>query len=224
MGRLAALFQFVPGEHPDATPTDLEAIGALMAKVHACDTSVALGAYNPGPRELLRRVLKAPYRDVATRDFFADAARECQGLPWQELPRGVVHCDVFLDNLILDRDGVLHLIDWEEVARDAFLLDIARAIIGCCRVEQRMDLTLAGALVRGYQRGRVLSGVEREVLHRVSVHAGLLSTFWRYEQLTLSRPEQGRVEMYRELMGPTMGLMALGQPGFDRAVFPECVG
>ena len=216
-GRLVALFEFVEGVHPEPIPTVLAQTGALLARLHACDLDLELPPYSRRPEELLGLARAVSSPDAPTRDFFHGAARLCSAIPWDDLPRAVTHCDVFLDNLIQDGD-VLHLIDFEKAARDCCLLDICRAFIGCCIHGARLDADRCRALLRGYRRARPLEPSEVEQLYACTVYAGLLSTYWRHEQITIMGRDESRADIYRELMVPTLGLMEQGRDHFHRAL------
>ena len=217
-GRLVALFEFIEGSHPKQTPATLEQAGALLAQLHTCGLEMKLPAYVWSPAELFGMARAAATPDRQARDFFRRAADLCSTIPFGALPRSVTHCDLFLDNLILGQDGVLHLIDFEEAAFDHCLLDIGRAFIGCCISGERVNLDLCRALLRGYSRGRVLEPVEAESLHAYTIHAGLLSTYWRHDQFNVQRPDGKRSRIYRELMVPTLGLITEGKDRFDRTL------
>ncbi len=50
-----------------------------------------------------------------------------------DVPRGLLHGDPFLDNLLAKDDGeVVGWIDWEDVAIGPLMFDVGCAIIGCC--------------------------------------------------------------------------------------------
>jgi aminoglycoside phosphotransferase (APT) family kinase protein len=50
-----------------------------------------------------------------------------------DVPRGLLHGDPFLDNLLAKDDGeVVGWVDWEDVAIGPLMFDVGCAIIGCC--------------------------------------------------------------------------------------------
>ena len=50
-----------------------------------------------------------------------------------DVPRGLLHGDPFLDNLLAKDTGeVVGWVDWEDVAIGPLMFDVGCAIIGCC--------------------------------------------------------------------------------------------
>lgn len=89
------------------------------------------------------------------------------------LPVGLMHCDCFLDNCLLDsqpdrKGGVVMnaIIDWEDAAVGPLAHDLAICVLGCCyqadaTVPDPIRLT---ALLQGYQQRRCLLSEEADSL------------------------------------------------------------
>jgi homoserine kinase type II len=81
-----------------------------------------------------------------------------------ELPRGVVHGDLFRDN-VLWRDGELvALLDWESASDGVVIYDLAVTLLAWC-CGDTLDWQLARALVEGYRSERTISDTEWHGLH-----------------------------------------------------------
>lgn len=76
-----------------------------------------------------------------------------------ELPSGLVHGDLFRDNVLWQDGEISGLLDFESAARGAFIYDLAVCVLAWC-FTTRFELENARALVRGYTRVRPLEAGE----------------------------------------------------------------
>jgi homoserine kinase type II len=75
------------------------------------------------------------------------------------LPRGVVHGDLFRDNVLWQGDRLVALLDWESASDGALIYDLAVTLLAWC-CGDALDWTLARALVDGYQHVRPITDDE----------------------------------------------------------------
>jgi homoserine kinase type II len=103
---------------------------------------------------------------------------EWQGsLAVQHLPRGVIHGDLFRDNVLFEGGEVSGLLDWYNAGHDLLLLDLAITLNDWCHQDDgSLDLARSRALLRGYGRERPLAKREAEMLPAM-LRAGALR-FW----------------------------------------------
>lgn len=184
MGKPAALVTRLPGNdiaHP--TPADCRAVGKMLANMHEAAgdfpqrmpnwrgaawwrSFAAELAPSLSPREnaLLQREL----------DFQADF--DALGLP-----RGVIHGDLFRDNILWDDHGTHHtpqVIDFYFACEEQLLFDVAVTVNDWCLdfsayPEARLDVANAKALLAGYASVRSFSAAEREAWSRMLRAAAL---------------------------------------------------
>ena len=76
-----------------------------------------------------------------------------------DLPRGVVHGDLFRDNVLWQGDQLAALLDWESASDGIVIYDLAVTLLAWC-CGDTLDWQLARALVQGYQRARPISDAE----------------------------------------------------------------
>jgi homoserine kinase type II len=116
------------------------------------------------------------------------------------LPTGIIHGDLFADNVIAQGDEIRAVLDFEEIALEVFVLDIAMAFVGCgwedaLPVRARWD-----ALLAGYQRVRPLSTAERQALPIYLRYATVGIATWRFHQFNVKRPEANQQHRYLEMI------------------------
>ncbi len=171
-GRPASVVPFVAGEvrlEPDEA--DLEALGGAVAAFHLAGRGVPA----PGPAAHQGPVLVARARELAdllrsddpdlARLLAAEADHQA-GVPEAALPGGVVHGDLFLDNVLFApaRPEVVALLDFHMAGPGPWLFDVAVVLVDGAWTGQGIDGGRARAFLRGYRAVRKLSGDEYRLL------------------------------------------------------------
>ncbi|MET0340032.1 MAG: homoserine kinase [Polyangiales bacterium] len=75
------------------------------------------------------------------------------------LPRGVVHGDLFRDNVLWQGEQVVALLDWESASDGIVVYDLAVTLLAWC-CGDALDWTLARAMIDGYRTVRELTDAE----------------------------------------------------------------
>jgi homoserine kinase type II len=102
-----------------------------------------------------------------------------------DLGRGVVHADLYFDNVIVVGDRVAGIIDFDDSYYGLFLIDLAVVVMEFGFVSSdRLDFELAGLLLREYFRGRPSARSEAHLLHD-----GMICACFKYLGYTSNLPE-----------------------------------
>ncbi len=117
----------------------------------------------------------------------------------QQLPMALIHGDVFFDNMIVQGDRLMAIIDFEEACRYYRSFDLGMVIVGACRDRQGISFEKSGRFIRGYQEQTTLQSIERETLKAFAVYAAVATSFWRFRQYHLRRPEPRLHDKYIEM-------------------------
>jgi homoserine kinase type II len=80
-----------------------------------------------------------------------------------ELPSGVVHGDLFRDNVLWQGDSIAALLDFESAFHGPFVYDLMVTVAAWCYGDT-FDLGLVTALVEGYTSARPLTSAERRAV------------------------------------------------------------
>jgi homoserine kinase type II len=170
-GKPLAIVTFLAGaavERP--TARHCASLGETLAAMHLSALGYAGRRDNalsvPGWNELLsacdgRADEVAPGLDAELRqELDALASRWPDGLP-----RGVIHGDLFPDNVFFEGARVSGLIDFYFACNDVLAYDVAICLNAWCfDAGGDFDITRARALLAGYRRVRPLSGEEIDAL------------------------------------------------------------
>ncbi len=172
-GKALALIEFLPGVSvSEPTPAQARAVGAALAQIH-----LAAADY-PGQREndmglaAWKRLLGDCGDDAITAidpDLADTIHRELEFISqnWPEdLPSGVIHADLFPDNVLMRGDDVAGLIDFYFACRDLLAYDVAvtHASWSFSPDGAHFDPALSRALLAGYDAVRPLDENERRSL------------------------------------------------------------
>jgi homoserine kinase type II len=92
----------------------------------------------------------------------------------RDLPSGVIHADLFNDNVLFLHDKLSGLIDFYFACNDAFAYDVAICLNAWCfEADKSFNATKARALLQGYGKVRPLDDRERSVLPLLARGAAL---------------------------------------------------
>jgi homoserine kinase type II len=81
------------------------------------------------------------------------------------LPKGLIHGDVFPDNTIFKNNRLSALIDFEEVCVDNLLMEIGMCINGFCFIDNKLDIELMETFLFEYNKIRQITKKELELLY-----------------------------------------------------------
>ncbi len=172
MGRPAALVSFLDGVSVRRPrPEQCEAIGAALAALHLATRDYAATRANTLSVEGWRPLIAAvgARADQVAMGLEEDLQDELDFLEenWpQDLPSGIIHADLFPNNVLFLGNEVTGLIDFYFAAQDAYAYDLAICINAWCfeNDHSSLNITKAKALLAGYSRVRSLNVAERAAL------------------------------------------------------------
>lgn len=170
-GRPAALVTFLSGMSARRIAVGHCAeLGAALAALHQAGRDFTLTRPNAlslaGWRKLVDDT--AARADEVRPGLAADVAAELAALQaaWPtDLPSGVIHADLFPDNVFFRGDALSGLIDFYFACNDFLAYDVAICLNAWCfEPDGLFNATKARALLSGYERVRRLSEAERDAL------------------------------------------------------------
>ncbi|HWE79814.1 MAG TPA: homoserine kinase [Pseudolabrys sp.] len=170
-GRPAAIVTFLDGlwmRRPNAG--HCAGVGEALAKLHLAGGDFGMTRKNGLSIEAWRRLYEtARARGDSVRPALcADIAAELDALDtcWPgNLPQGVVHADLFPDNVFFLGDNLSGLIDFYFACTDMLAYDVAICLNAWCfEPDHSYNVTKGCALLKAYAGVRALSAAEREAL------------------------------------------------------------
>jgi homoserine kinase type II len=169
--RPAAIINFLEGVWPRRpNAAHCSGVGEALAKMHLAGRDFPLVRKNPlsvaGWRPLFD--LAAPRADSVQpglRDFIARELDHLEARWPGDLPLGVIHADLFPDNVFFLGDHLSGLIDFPFSCNDILAYDVAICLNAWCfEPDHSFNVTKARALLSAYGRERKLSDAEQDAL------------------------------------------------------------
>lgn len=118
----------------------------------------------------------------------------------KDLPKSMIHSDVFSSNVIIDEARKrITIMDFEEASHYYRVYDVAMTFIGVCREEKGINYDKAIALIKGYQKEIVITEEEKRGLQAFVVYAASSMSFWRHRNFHFTVPTPSMFDHYIEL-------------------------
>ncbi len=166
-GKPAAIVSFLDGLWPRRIhPFHCAGVGGALARLHQASASFAQSRSNnlslSGWEELYRSC--APRADTVKAGLADELKGEIEELKrlWPKgLPQGVIHADLFPDNVFFRGETVSGIIDFYFACTDFFAYDLAICLNAWCfESDGSFNVTKARAMLAQYRAGRALAPEE----------------------------------------------------------------
>ena len=166
-GRPAAIISFLGGVWPRRIrPEQCSALGAAVARLHLAGADFGLRRANalstPGWRPLFEACRGRADAVCEGLEGIIDAELGRLEADWPEdLPAGVIHADLFPDNVFFEGPRLSGLIDFYFACNDYFAYDIAVCLNAWCfERDGAFNVTKARNMLSAYRGERALSAAE----------------------------------------------------------------
>ncbi|MGC6484782.1 MAG: homoserine kinase [Candidatus Puniceispirillales bacterium] len=171
-GRPAAMVTFLTGTwnaQPDAARC--RAVGTMLARMHLAGLDFSMERPNALAAPAWRPLLTSCPQDAAESllpGLWPKAAERLDAIlaAWpDDLPRGVLHADLFPDNVLFIGEDVTGVIDFYFACNDMLAYDLAILLNAWCfEPDGSFNITKARNLLAGYQDIRPLNDAEIEAI------------------------------------------------------------
>lgn len=168
-GRPAAITTFLQGLWPRRIlVAHCGPVGEALAALHLAGRDFPIRRANALSVAGWRPLFEASRRHIDDGALIRELEDELDFLEgsWpQALPSGVIHADLFNDNVFFLHDRLSGLIDFYFACNDAFAYDVAICLNAWCfEPDNAFNATKGRALLQGYEAVRPLGAEERAVL------------------------------------------------------------
>jgi len=148
----------------------LRSSGAALARLHMAGALFDKTRENPTGFVWLQETVNTVLEKTRTRygdeaaALLQDELRFQQSCTWDGLPRGVIHGDLFVDNILFEGDEVTGIIDFYYAHDAAYTMDIAISLNAQAILPGDDDQERVQVFLGGYQQVRTLSQTEESAL------------------------------------------------------------
>jgi len=164
----ALLFPRSPGKHIEIpTSENCHAVGCMLARIHLVTLNISSNSpalLNPCDLSWMNETLGLIKSSLDQTDIkiLQDQIRLYADLDSRQLPRAVIHGDLFRDNVLIENDNITAVIDFYNAGEDILLMDLAIAANDWCNAHTSAtdNNKNIDALLNGYQLHRPFSATE----------------------------------------------------------------
>ena len=170
------------------------AVGAMLGQMHIAGQSFAENMPNPRAAAWRARTAEQVRRFLSPQDaalLHGEIAFHAQH-KLETLPHGVIHADLFRDNVLLDEHRIGGLIDFYFACNDSLLYDVAITVNDWCMgAHGALDATRTRSFLRAYHAVRTLQQEERDAWP-IALRAAALR-FWLSRLFDFHLPRDGEL-------------------------------
>lgn len=186
-GRPAAMITFLEGVWMrEPTVEHCSAVGTTLAKMHEAGQSFKMERKNSLSlddwRPLWNKCIEAAPEVEASLRTEVEATLDRLEANWpSDLERGVIHADMFPDNVFFLGGKLSGIIDFYFACTDALAYDIAVCINAWCfEPDHSFSIEKGAALLEAYNAARQLSAEERQAMPKLCEGAALRFMLTRF--------------------------------------------
>jgi homoserine kinase type II len=170
-GRPAAIATFLQGMWPRrVTPRHCQLLGTALAELHLAGLTFPMRRANnlsvSGWRSLFESsAARADEVELGLARFLSAELDTLESGWPSDLPEGVIHADLFPDNVFFLNDRLSGLIDFYFACNDYFAYDLAICLNAWCfEADGSFNITKARQMLSAYRKARPFAATELEAL------------------------------------------------------------
>jgi len=214
-----AVFPWAEGEsicQARVTPEVAFQVGGALARVHLASADFEGAPMSRfGITKLEARLESIPRaaRNAELAANIRSLAFRLEVMPRFTTPKlGVIHGDLFRDNVLWNGPAICALLDFESASRGSPAFDLSVTILAWCYGDD-LDAELCRALVAGYQQARHVSPIERGELFHQARLAAIRFAVTRITDYELRPRGSSMWRDYRRFLARLLRVEALGEAG-----------
>lgn len=196
----------------------LHQVGTAMAKLHRLPAPDFLIDRKPFGRPEFSIVQRQKI-DTEYTGWIAKRLPELEQQRPHGLPYGLIHGDMFYDNLLFERKKLKAVIDFEDALCYDNVFELAMGIVGLCRKGSTVVLKQARALVQGYQQIRELQEREKETLQLYVEYAAATISCWRFWKYHIAAPDAEKFDEHSSMVHTADEIKSIPASRFLETVF-----
>ena len=200
-GTAWTLLPYFDGGMLESDEASLRSLGEFQARMHEIPVADCFPRTFTMGFEFFERVFEMVEGEIS--EFLVMLRTEASKLKSRistDLPFGVLHGDLFPDNVIGSNGGVSAILDLEEAWIGPKAFDLVMSFVGFGWDDGRPVEGRWAALVEGYQSVRELSEEEVSALPHLYRYATLSIACWRYWKHNISVPDETLCDRYLEMV------------------------
>ncbi len=195
------LLPFFEGKWLEPSTSSLYSLGRAQAMLHAVTPPDFMGSDFSMGHKLFEEMFSIADERGEWTGFLTMLKSESEALRgrFDGLPRGVIHGDLFPDNVLESEEGDVSILDFEEVCHDLLAFDLVMTFVGFGWEDGEPVAERWDSILDGYQSIRALGDDELDALPDLHRLATLSIAAWRYWQFVINMPGTEHTDRYLEM-------------------------
>lgn len=204
-----AVFPFINGTKPMGERDEMVQLGKALGALHVFSNENKLEQMKIRKHSEVGYDLNGVLSYCKLDESLPEFKKACKELldpehvkMWTEanLPKGLIHGDLYIDNTLYANGKLLTLLDFEQAGIGAYLQDIGICASGSCLDRDGVSVEKIEAFLEGYQSERKLSDDETKLVN-FSITLGFLDiSLWRVKRFYEGDLDPSRRDSYKELL------------------------
>ena len=180
--RLALIQKKIGGSHPETNEDIARQMGEKMAKLHKIPFDSLPEKGNWLQESYLANSIAILKKNFYNNKYIRELIKLYRALDFraENLPKSIIHSDLFADNTLFENGKLVAIIDWEEVGIGPSLLDFGIAVIGFCFRDNSFKINLYKVLYESYNKNRPFTQIEERQIEEAVKYAAIGTTIWRF--------------------------------------------
>jgi len=195
------LLPFIEGQWLESNHSSLYSLGRIQASMHLIKPPKGLKENFSMGSMLFEKIFSVAEENNHWTDFIKMLKTESSIIIDKigNLPKGVIHGDLFPDNVLGSKIQVNSILDFEEVCHGILAFDLVMTFVGFGWENGESVPERWGSLLDGYQSIRKLSDDEIDSLSDLHRLATLSIAAWRYWQFVIYLPNTEHSDRYLQM-------------------------
>ncbi|MCH7784807.1 MAG: homoserine kinase [Bacteroidetes bacterium] len=204
--------------HENFSADELRQIGNSMAQLHQIPVPHYLPKLHPYGYQVFSTVIDKRL-DTEYEYWLKERLQFLEKNLPENLPRGLVHGDIFFDNVLFENNKIKAIIDFEEACNYYFIFDLGMGVLGLCRTDGKIDLAKTRALIKGYEQVRSLDFLEKDSLQLFIEYGAIATSWWRFWKYNIHSPSLNLGDKHWEMVQVAKEVEILNKEHFLSIVF-----
>lgn len=213
-GKPVMLKEYLHGETiEDLSEEVLFKIGVSMASLH--NVSVPEYMKNRFLYGTNTLTIADAFADHPFSSWLGDVRKTISENLCEGLRKGLIHGDIFFNNVVVTKDAGPVIMDFEEAGHYYLTFDLGMAITGLCCDAGKLNHSKVTALVSGYQSISPLNQIEIAKLKSFVIYAASVTACWRFRQYHVIQPDETQQHRYLEMKQIADELLSISDADFE---------
>lgn len=231
-GKIVSVYAALSGKEravEQISPEHLHQVGKTLATLHLAGQHYKPSLKNRFSFACIRNLylrMNLPAHLKQVKHTLDDELAHHEEYLEERLPKGIIHGDLFADNLLFRGKKVSGVLDFEAAAQGKLISDLATAVNALCYLDGRYHLDRFSALIDGYQEMRTLALVEWDAFPNELRFSALRFTVTRLKDFVFrSVNRKRRVHKdYQDFLDRLAVLRRERQGGMDKLLLAMATG